>query len=376
VNEPAEHRPTEAVVDIGAIRHNVAVLAERARPAELCVVVKADGYGHGTVPVARAALEAGATWLAVALAEEAIPLRGAGIDAPILLLAEPSPAEAALAVELGLEVAVYRPEAVTHLAEAAGGTAVPVHLKVDTGMHRVGCSPDDALGLARSVQETPGLHLAAVWTHCARADEPGEGFTALQIERYRRVLDELGDAGVEVPLRHAANSAALLAFPESHFDLCRAGIAVYGIDPGPLMAGMAPLRPALSLRSTVAHVHRVAEGEGISYGHRYLMPAEGWVAVAPVGYADGVPRRLPDVGGEVLVGGRRRPIAGAVTMDQVCIDCGDHRPEVGDEVVLIGRQGDEEITAADWAERLGTITYEVVCGVGSRVPRRYRDGPC
>jgi alanine racemase len=253
---------------------------------------------------------------------------------------------------------------------------VSVHLKVDTGMHRVGCSPDDALGLARSVQETPGLHLAAVWTHCARADEPGEGFTALQIERYRRVLDELGDAGVEVPLRHAANSAALLAFPESHFDLCRAGIAVYGIDPGPLMAGMAPLRPALSLRSTVAHVHRVAEGEGISYGHRYLMPAEGWVAVAPVGYADGVPRRLPDMGGEVLVGGRRRPIAGAVTMDQVCIDCGDHRPDVGDEVVLIGRQGDEEITAADWAERLGTITYEVVCGVGSRVPRRYRDGPC
>jgi alanine racemase len=356
----------------------VAVLAERARPAHLCAVVKADGYGHGTVPVARAALEAGATWLAVALAEEAVPLRGAGIDVPILLLAEPSPAEAALAVELGLEVAVYRRETVAQLAgaAAAAATTVPVHLKVDTGMHRVGCSPEEAPPLAHLVQDAPGLHLAAVWTHCARADEPDDGFTEVQLERFRRVLDDLEAAGVDVPLRHAANSAAVLAFPESHFDLCRVGIAVYGIDPGPLMAGVAPLRPAMSLRSTVAHVHRVAEGEGISYGHRYLMPADGWVAVVPLGYADGVPRRLADVGGEVLVGGRRRPIAGAVTMDQVCIDCGDDRPEVGAEVVLIGRQGDEAITAAEWADRLGTIAYEVVCGVGARVPRRYVDEPC
>jgi alanine racemase len=254
-----------------------------------------------------------------------------------------------------------------------------VHLKVDTGMHRVGCDPEDALELAELVVSHPELRLEGVWTHCAVADEPDDPFTGEQLRRFDAVLSRLRTAGVTVPIAHAANSAAALAHPDSRRDLVRCGIAVYGVAPGPEVAPLAAaLRPALSLRARVSWVKVVRAGEGVSYGLRHRPARDTLVATVPVGYADGVPRRLFEVGGAALVHGRRCPVVGAVTMDQLMLDCGPaadpSTPAVarGAAVVLIGEQAGEEVTADDWAERLGTIAYEIVTSIGPRLPRRYR----
>ncbi len=362
-----------ADVDLDAVASNVRALRQVAAPAAVCAVVKADGYGHGAVQVARAAVDAGAGWLGVAHVAEGEALRAAGLDVPILVLSEPDAGAMARVVAANLRVTLYTHsgiEAAAHAA-AAGGATVHAHLKVDTGMRRVGADPVDAVARAKEIVASPGLELEGVWTHLAVADEPGHPFTAEQLRRYRDVLDELAAAGVEPPVRHAANSAGAIAHPDARFDLVRCGIAVYGIDPSPELAGRVALRPAMTLRSAVSFVKRVGEGEGVSYGLRHRFDRDTAVATVPIGYADGVRRRLSTVGGEVLVGGRRRPIVGNVTMDQVMVDCGDDPVAVGDEVVLIGRQGDDEITAAEWAERLDTIAYEVVCGIGARVERRW-----
>lgn len=372
---PVPGRPAWAEVDLGAVAHNIALLVERVAPAQVCAVVKANGYGHGSVPVARAALAAGASWLAVALVDEGVELRASGIDAPVLVLSEPRPEEMARVVAEGLTAAVYTFEGITSLAEQArvAGVVAPVHLKVNTGMNRVGAQPGEVLALARAVDADPALRLDALWTHCAVADEPDHPFTVEQLDRFGAAVAELDGAGLRPPFLHAANSAAALAHPEARFDLVRAGIAVYGIDPSPALAGVAALHPALSLHACVTHVKRVAAGERVSYGLRHEFGRDTTVATVPLGYADGVPRRLSGVGGEVLVGGRRRPIVGVITMDQLMVDCGDDAVAVGDEVVLIGRQGDEAVTANEWGDRLGTIGYEVVCGIGPRVPRVYRE---
>jgi len=376
-----EGRPAWAEVDLGAVAHNVRSLVERCRPAAVCAVVKADGYGHGSVPIARAAVAAGAEWLAVALVDEGVRLREAGIDVPILVLSEPRPAEMAAVVAHRLVATVYTPGGVSALAAAARAEAapepmpVPVHLKVNTGMNRVGAQPDDVVALALAVDGDPALTLQGVWTHCAVADEPLDPFTAEQLARFDAAVGALAEAGVHPPMRHAANSAAALTLPDARFDLVRAGIALYGISPSPALDGVAEaagLRPALSLKARVTHLKRVAAGERVSYGLRYRLEHESTVATVPLGYADGVPRRLAGAGGEVLIGGHRHPMAGVVTMDQFMVDCGDDEVAEGDEVVLIGRQGAEAITANDWGARLDTIGYEIVCGIGPRVPRVYR----
>jgi alanine racemase len=363
-------------IDLDAVRDNITALRAIAEPAEILAVVKADGYGHGAVPVARAALEAGATWLGVALVEEGVALREAGIDAPILVLSEPAPDAAAAVVEHRLTPVVYTPGGIDTLAKAVvdAGTDVPlaVHLKVDTGMHRVGVAPDEAVLLATRVGARTELVLGGVCTHFAVADEPDDPYTAEQLARFHAVLGDLDAAGMRPPLVHAANSAGLLAFPAARFDLARVGIAIYGIPPAPELADRAELRPALSLKAQISHVKHLEAGARLSYGLRYELAHAGWIATVPIGYADGVPRNLAEVGGEVIVGGRRRPVAGTVTMDQLMVDLGNDEAAVGDEVVLIGRQGDAEVTAQEWAERLGTIAYEIVCGIGPRVPRRYR----
>lgn len=371
---------SEARVDLDAVRHNVAALASRAAGgAQVMAVVKADGYGHGAAPVARAALAGGADLLGVALVAEGAELRAAGLVAPVLVLSQASPDELDELVRHQLEATAYTVAGVEGLAAAAGRAGrnatrpVAVHLKVDTGMHRVGAQPDEVVDLARAITEDPGLTLASVFTHCAVADEPANGFTAEQLRRYGQVLEALAAAGIAVPLRHAANTAAALAHPAARFDLVRCGIGIYGLDPSPELAGMAPLRPAMALRARISHVKRVFAGEGISYGLRYRPEQETTIATVPLGYADGVPRRLSSTGGEVLVGGRRRPIAGTVTMDQFLIDCGNDVVAVGDEVVLLGEQGGERVGADEWAQRLGTINYEIVCGIGARVPRRYQE---
>jgi len=363
-----------AEVDLDAIEHNVRTLRTAVEPAALWAVVKADGYGHGAAPVTRAALRAGAAGVCVALVQEGVALRAAGIDAPILVLSEQPPAELAAAVSADLVSTVYRPEQVALLAAAADAAGVVhrVHLKVDTGMHRVGCDPDTAVTMAAAVRVCPSLVLDGVFTHLALADEPGDPFTAVQLARFDAVLAALADHDLLPPVVHAANSAGGLAHPSARHHLVRAGIAIYGISPG---AGVdhltGELRPALSLRARVTMVRRVAAGEGISYGLRHRVVADTTIATVPIGYADGVPRRLSAVGGQVLVGGRRRPIVGVVTMDQLMVDMGDDPVEVGDEVVLIGRQGDESIRAAEWAGLLGTIGYEIVCAISARIARHH-----
>jgi alanine racemase len=368
-------RATWVEVDLDAVRANVAELSRVSAPAHVMAVVKADGYGHGAVPIARAALDAGATWLGVALVEEGAALREAGIDAPVLVLSEPSPAAAHAVVTHRLTPVVYTTDGIDALAKAVveqgAGVPLPVHLKIDTGMHRVGAPPVEAVPLAARVEHRSELRLDGVCTHLAVADEPDNPYTGEQLTAFAAVLAELEAAGLRPPLAHAANSAGLLAFPEARYDLVRAGIAVYGIAPAPALAGRAALRPALALKARVSHVKDLRAGARLSYGLRYRMPRAGRVATVPIGYADGVPRNLAAVGGEVVIRGRRSPIAGTVTMDQLMVDVGDAPVEVGDEVVLIGRQGDAVVTAEEWAERLGTIPYEIVCGIGPRAPRNY-----
>jgi alanine racemase len=370
----AEGRWAWAEVDLDAVEHNVRALRASVAPAALWAVVKADGYGHGAVPVARAALRAGAAGLCVALVQEGVALRDAGIDAPILVLSEQAPAQLAVAVRAELVSTVYRPEQVALLAAAAeaAGVVHRVHLKVDTGMHRVGCDPAAAVELAAAVRAQPALELHGVFTHLALADEPADPFTEVQLARFDEVLAALAADGLLPPMVHAANSAGALAHPAARRDLVRAGIAIYGISPGDGIDHLtADLRPALALKARVSMVRRVAAGEGISYGLRHRVAADTTIATVPVGYADGVPRRLSAAGGEVLIGGRRRPIVGVVTMDQLMVAMGDDAVAVGDEVVLIGRQGDESVSAAEWARLLGTIGYEVVCAISARIARHH-----
>jgi alanine racemase len=373
--QPSGGRPAWADVDLTAVRQNVSTLAATVAPAALLAVVKADGYGHGAVPVAGAALEAGATWLGVATVDEGAALREAGIDAPVLLLTEPADDAVDLAVELGLTPVLYTEAGVHAVARAAaeqGGSAVPVHLKVDTGMHRVGCSPGEALDVAAAVQRAPSLDLEGLMTHLAVADEPRHPFNDTQLDRFDEVIERLGAAGIRPRLVHAANSAGAIAIPRSRYGLTRAGICVYGISPSAHLAGALTLVPAMSLKAAVTAIRTIECGEGVSYGVRWAARDRTTIATVPLGYADGVPRSLGLVGGEVLVRGRRCPVVGAVTMDQLMVDVGAHDVRVGDEVVLIGSQDDETVTAEEWADRLGTIAYEIVARIGPRVPRRYR----
>ena len=367
-----------ADVDLDAIRHNVEHLRTVVAPSALWAVVKANGYGHGAVETANAALEAGAQGLCVALVDEGVELRAAGIDAPILVLSE-QPAEAVDDIVcFRLMATVYTAAFVDALAAAARSRrvqGVPVHLKIDTGMQRVGASVDGVDAVVAALDShAPTLRLVGVFTHLALADEPADHFTRDQLARFDDALQALSlPPGTLV---HAANSAGALAHPDARRSFVRAGIAIYGISPGHGVDELCgALRPALSLTARVSFVKRVAARSRISYGLRHTFERDATVATVPIGYADGVPRRLFEVGGEVLVGGRRRRIVGVVTMDQLMVDCGDDPVSVGDEVVLIGRQdgpdGPQVVRAEHWADLLGTIGYEIVCGIGPRVPRRH-----
>jgi alanine racemase len=379
-------RPAWVEVDLSAITANVVHIRAAVAPSAVCAIVKADGYGHGAVPVARAALDGGAAYLGVALAEEGHELRQAGIEVPVLVLSEP-PAEAmGLVVEDNLTATIYTDDGLAALLEAAAlarpsretgtwGRPVPVHLKVDTGMHRVGASPAAIVGLARRVASHPALALEGLFTHLAVADEPDDPFTGAQLDRFEGVVRALAAEDIYPSMLHAANSAGALCHPRSRYQMVRPGMAVYGQAPAAALQAaplIAPLQPALSLKARVSYAKEVGAGESLSYGLQYRLSQRSVVATVPVGYADGVPRRLFMVGGEVLVGGRRRTVAGAVTMDQILVDCGPGSEVTrGDEVVLLGRQGDAEISPWEWAERLGTIAYEVTCGLSPRLPRLY-----
>jgi alanine racemase len=368
-----------AEVNLDAIAHNVRLIRDVVAPSAVWAVVKADAYGHGAVPVARAALSAGVEGLCVALVSEGVELRAAGLTAPILILSQSPSEEFDLVVSHQLTPTVYCLESIEALAQAAdraGQADYPVHLKIDTGMHRVGAAPEHAVELADAIAAHPQLELQGVFTHLAMADQPDAASNDRQIALFNEVVDALVVAGHEPPLVHVANSAGALGIAESRRGLVRVGIAMYGAEPGPGVAALCTeLRPALSLRAKVSFVKTVAAGEGISYGFRHVFADATTVATVPLGYADGVPRRLFDVGGEVLIGGVRRRIVGVVTMDQLMVDCGNDMVSVGDEVVLIGRQTHEaltdEIRAEEWAVRLGTIAYEILCGISQRIERHY-----
>lgn len=361
-------------VDLDAIFHNVSAMASLAAPARVMAVVKADGYGHGAVAVAETALAAGAGSLAVALVQEGVELRRAGIEAPILLLSEQPELQIGDIVSHGLIATAYSVsyiDALERECRARNVVGHEVHLKIDTGMNRVGVSPTRAVENAgRIVACGPWLSLGGVYTHFASADDADSTFAVEQWQNFRSVLDEIRGAGIDVGMVHAANSAATINLPESRADLVRIGISMYGIAPSEVLEERCRgLRPALSLTARVSYVKRVPAGQGISYGSRYRCPAETTIVTVPIGYADGIARRSGIAGVEVLIRGRRHPIVGVVTMDQLMIDVGDAEVAVGDEVVFIGRQGGEIITANEVGERLGTIGYEVVCALSRRVPR-------
>jgi len=365
-----------ASVNLAAIERNVALLLARAGGAALCAVVKADGYGHGAGQSARAALTGGARWLAVATAVEAIELREAGIDAPILVMGALSDEELPLAVSARADVVAWSEEFVDAVASSpARARAVRIHVKLDTGMGRLGTRDrGQALRVARAVLDrAPALELVGAMTHFATADEDAE-FTGRQLAAFAPFVEEMRRLAPGV-IVHAANSAATLREPASYFDMVRCGIAIYGCDPMNEDAMAHGLEPALSLRSYVATIKSARAGDSVGYGRRFVAERDTFIGTVPLGYADGVSRRLTN-DCDVLIGGRRYPLVGTVSMDNITVDLGpDPVVVVGDAAVIIGSDAEEQQTAEDLARRLGTISYEVVCAISRRVPRaHHRDG--
>jgi alanine racemase len=364
-------RPTWVEVDLEAIAHNVQRIVEMVGPKVIVLaVLKADGYGHGAIRAARTALNNGARYLGVASINEGTNLRRAGITAPILVLGYTPAWQAREVVLNGLSATVFNLDVARALSRAAADLngRVPTHVKVDTGMGRLGLLPDEVLPFVQELQKLPNLVPEGIFTHFSVADSDPD-YTRWQLNRFQQVLAMLAEAGIRLPLAHAANSAAVLTLPESHLDMVRPGIALYGLHPSPQVRCPPDFRPALRFKTQVAQVKTLPPGSYVSYGNTYQTSGEQRIAVIPVGYADGF-RRAPRHWGEVLVRGHRAPIVGRVSMDQTMIDV-TAIPGVrqGDEAVLIGEQGDEQITAEEVAERLGTISYEVVSEILARVPR-------
>jgi alanine racemase len=357
-----------ARVNVAAIERNVTRLRGAVGgKVALCAVVKADGYGHGAVPAARAALAGGATWLAVATAHEAAELREAGIEAPVLVMGALSGPELEVALDARADIVAWRERFVAGIDRPAR-----VHVKLDTGMGRLGTrDPAEATRVADEVAAAPHLELTGAMTHFATADEPGDDFMAEQLERFVAWAQPLREHHPGL-LLHTANSAATLRDRATHFDLVRTGIAIYGLDPFQSDPAEQDLEPALELHSYVAEVKPIAPGQSAGYGRRFVAREPTTLATIPIGYGDGVRRALTN-NADVLVEGRRRALRGMVSMDNITVDVGPYPPEVdrGDAAVLIGAQGGERILAEEWARRLETINYEVTCALTARVVREY-----
>ena len=369
----------ELIIDLDAIAANTAVLAQCSASSGLMAVVKADAYGHGLVPSARAAQAGGATWLGVALLEEALALRAAGVEGPLLawLLGVDDEWAEAINADIDLSVsAQWVLSAISDAATAAGRTA-RIHLKVDTGLGRSGAPAGDWSHLveaARRAESDGSIRVVGVWSHFAYADAPGHPTIDRQIDAFGEAVAVAERAGLRPDVRHLANSAATLTRPDTHFDLTRPGLAVYGLSPlADAPSKSLGLEPAMSLHAPLALVKRVPAGHGVSYMHRYVTNGETTLGLVPLGYADGVPRSATNVG-PVLAGGRRRTVAGVVCMDQFVVDFGDDSAAAGDVVTLFGSGAAGEPTAQDWADATGTISYEIVARMGSRVRRRYVGG--
>lgn len=377
-NPVMEEMVTWAEIDLDAIAANVHAFREFiGNSIGIYAVIKANAYGHGAIPVVRAALNAGANRVAVHRLIEALPLRRAGIDAPILIMGYTPPAGVATIVEKRLTPSVITREFARALSvrAIAAGVTVPVHIKVDTGMSRYGIMPADVVAFAGDLLRLPGIHLEGVFTHFATADWLDQRFTLQQLEVFNHVLESLRQAHIEIPLVHAANSAAMAMRPESHFNAVRPGISLYGLPPSSEWPAPFELKPALTLKSLVSRVVDLPSGSAVSYGRTYIAPRAIRAALVPVGYGDGYPRALSNRG-SVLIHGWRAPIIGRVCMDQFVVDVsGVSGVQQDDEVVLIGRQGDESISAQEVADLAGTIQNEIIAGLSARVVRVYlKDG--
>ncbi|MFQ3556282.1 alanine racemase [Streptomyces gramineus] len=383
VTAPTAPLRARAEIDLAALRANVRTLRALAPGAALMAVVKSDAYGHGAVRCARAAVAAGANWLGTATPEEALALRadpGLPADVRIMCWLWTPGGPWREAVEAGLDVSVSGMWALREAVEAARAAGRPalVQLKADTGLGRNGCQPEDWPELVAEAlrAQTAGLvRITGLWSHFACADEPGHPSIAAQLTLFRELLAHAEEQGVRPEVRHIANSPATLTLPESHFDLVRTGIALYGISPSPELGTAADfgLRPVMTLAASLALVKHVPGGHGVSYGHHYVTPGRTTLGLVPVGYADGVPRHASGTG-PVLIGGKWRTVAGRVAMDQFVVDLGGDEPEVGSEAVLFGPGDRGEPTAEDWAQAAGTIAYEIVTRIGTRVPRVYVNG--
>lgn len=366
-------RPTRAEIDLGAIAFNLQGIRKQVSPAGIMAVVKADAYGHGAVQVSRLALEQGADYLAVALVEEAVALRKAGIEAPLLVFGGFSAEDAAVFADYELDATLLDQRAASLLSRAGQrkNRRIRVHVKVDTGMGRLGVAWEQAAAFYASVQDLEGLTATGLYTHFATSDALDKSYASLQLARYKKVVDELSARGISVPIKHTANSGAILDMPESWFDMVRPGIMMYGHYPSPETTESIEIHPAMSFKTAVTQVKRVERGQSVSYGRTFVAERAKTIVTLPVGYADGYNRLLSNRGA-VLIRGRRFPVAGRVCMDLIMADAGEAADiQAGDEVVLFGRQGEEEIRVAEICDLLGTIPYEVTCWVSRRVPRVY-----
>ncbi|MEU5209669.1 alanine racemase [Streptomyces sp. NPDC020742] len=377
MNETAKR--ARAAIDVAAVRANVRHLRARAPQAQLMAVVKSDGYGHGAVRCGRAAREAGADWLGTALPEEAFALRAAGDTGRLMCWLWTPGGPWRTAIEQDIDVAVSGMWALREVTAAARacGRAARVQLKIDTGLGRSGCTPDDWAELtaqARAAEVEGTLTVTGVWSHFACADEPGHPSITTQLTAFEEALKTAETAGLRPEVRHIANTAAALTLPEAHYDLVRTGIGIYGITPARVLGTSRELglRPAMTLEASLASVKRVPAGHGVSYGHLYTTPGETTLALVPLGYADGIPRHASGTG-PVLAAGRWRTVAGRVAMDQFVLDLDGDSAEAGDPVVLFGPGDRGEPTAEDWAQAAGTIGYEIVTRIGTRVPRLHVD---
>ncbi len=372
---PVAH--AEVRVDLTAIRDNVAALADHAPGAQVMAVVKADGYGHGLVPSARAALAGGATWLGTAVLPEALMLREAGVGGRILCWLAGPGERWADAVEADIDVTASSVATIEEVAAAAVAVGRParLHIKIDTGLSRNGATVEEwpsVVDAALKAEADGAVRLVGVMSHFALADAPQHPTIAHQTQVFREATELAEARGAHLEVRHIANSAATLTLPEAHFDLVRPGLAVYGLSPVPDVAGPAELglRPAMTVRARLANVKRVAAGQGVSYGHEYVTERETTLGLVPLGYADGVPRAATNTG-PVLAAGRVRRVAGRVCMDQFVVDLDDDPAAIGDEVELFGAGSDGAPTAEDWAKATGTISYEIVTRMAPRLPRTY-----
>ncbi len=366
-----EIRPTHAVIDLTAVDHNIQQIRSKVNGKKIMAIVKANAYGHGILEITERAIQNGVEYIGVGFLEEAIFLRQNEVEAPILVMGGILGYQLKKFIQNDIEITVSSLELARHINDELHNQKAKVHLKIDTGMERIGVTHKYAVEFVQRVAQMKNLDIVGIYSHFATADEGDKSFTLTQLERFESIISDLKRSGIEIPVKHIANSGAIADVARSTFDMVRPGIAVYGMYPSDHVSKGMNLKPVLSLRSKVVFIKRVPANTGISYGLKYFTEKDCNIVTVPIGYGDGYSRLLTNKG-DVLIRGKRYPVVGAVCMDQLMVNTGDDRIEIGDEVVLIGKSGDEEITATELADKIGTIPYEITCMVNARVPRFYK----